>query len=81
IKRTKPCGIQNSVLELNQSNFLGADHRLAPNIMCENSENTVIFSTAWEKMVEIPSPIILVMIIIERFIFRNTVDNYVKTVP
>ncbi|WP_214645036.1 hypothetical protein, partial [Glaesserella parasuis] len=46
---TKPCGIQNSVLELNQSNFLGADHRLAPNIMCENSENTVIFSTAWGK--------------------------------
>ncbi|WP_214645123.1 GNAT family N-acetyltransferase, partial [Glaesserella parasuis] len=26
IKRTKPCGIQNSVLELNQSNFLGSDH-------------------------------------------------------
>ncbi|MDP0157005.1 hypothetical protein Q7345_09970, partial [Glaesserella parasuis] len=27
IERTKPCGIQNSVLELNQSNFLGADQK------------------------------------------------------
>lgn len=26
IKRTEPCGVQNSVLELNLSNFLGSDH-------------------------------------------------------
>ncbi|WP_214644805.1 hypothetical protein, partial [Glaesserella parasuis] len=34
------------------------------------------FQLLGEKMIEIPSPIILlVMIIIERFIFRNTVDK------